>query len=128
MNTYGKKPVMLYDGDCGFCRRWVERWKKITKNKVDYEPYQEAGAHYPEVAAHACGKAVHLITSDGSVYSGAHAVFRALAFVARYSLFLWLYEHVPVCGYFTETIYQWVARHRSSISGISKCTHRRYIK
>ena len=34
------RPLLLYDGDCGFCRLWVSRWRGITGEHVDYEPFQ----------------------------------------------------------------------------------------
>ena len=27
-------PVLIFDGDCGFCRVWVEYWKRLTGNLV----------------------------------------------------------------------------------------------
>ena len=29
-----EKPLLVYDGDCSFCRLWVERWKATTGNQV----------------------------------------------------------------------------------------------
>ena len=31
------KPLMIWDGECHFCRRWIERWREITRDNVDYE-------------------------------------------------------------------------------------------
>jgi predicted DCC family thiol-disulfide oxidoreductase YuxK len=33
---------MLFDGDCGFCRRWIGKWKELTGDRVRYAPYQLA--------------------------------------------------------------------------------------
>ena len=41
---------MVYDGDCGFCRLWIKRWRFLTGEKVDYRPYQETAARYPEIS------------------------------------------------------------------------------
>jgi predicted DCC family thiol-disulfide oxidoreductase YuxK len=33
-------PLLIFDGDCGFCRIWVEYWKRLTGDLVAYGPYQ----------------------------------------------------------------------------------------
>ncbi|MCZ6572672.1 MAG: dual specificity protein phosphatase family protein, partial [Planctomycetota bacterium] len=43
-------PLLVFDGDCGFCRRWVERWKRETGDRVAYTPYQEVGDRFPGIA------------------------------------------------------------------------------
>src|SRR6266478_4429009 len=43
------KPLMIWDGECHFCRRWIERWREITANEVDYVTYQEAAERFPEI-------------------------------------------------------------------------------
>ena len=37
------KPILVYDGECGFCRRWIERWRVVTGDRVVYLPYQTPG-------------------------------------------------------------------------------------
>ena len=36
------RPVLIYDGDCGFCRRWVERWRGVTGDAVEYATSEDA--------------------------------------------------------------------------------------
>src|SRR5690348_8984243 len=36
------KPLMVYDGDCSFCLRWIQRWQRRTGDCIDYLPYQNA--------------------------------------------------------------------------------------
>ena len=76
-----EKPLMVYDGDCGFCRRWVARWKRTTAGRVEVEPYQTAQERFPEIPLAQFKRAVQLIDPDGSVSSGAEAVIRSLATV-----------------------------------------------
>ena len=42
------RPLLIYDGDCGFCNYWVRYWQKLTGDRVAYAPYQETAAQYPE--------------------------------------------------------------------------------
>jgi predicted DCC family thiol-disulfide oxidoreductase YuxK len=37
-----ERPFLIFDGDCSFCRVWVEYWKQMTDG-VLYVPYQEIG-------------------------------------------------------------------------------------
>ena len=32
------KPLLIFDGECGFCRRWVERGESLTGDRVGYAP------------------------------------------------------------------------------------------
>lgn len=107
--------VMLFDGDCAFCRRWVERWRPLTGDKVRYVPYQLELAAYPQLSEKQCEEAVQLVTDDGAVYSGARAVFKALALGGR-PAWLAVYERVPLAGAFFELCYRFVAGHRSFFS------------
>ena len=111
--------VMLYDGDCGFCRRRVDVWEKSTDGFVLYEPYQQALARFPQVRQEQCREAVQLIMPDGTVFSGACAVLQALALGGRYKRLLWCYRRVPFFGQIAEWCYRLVARHRHLLSKLS---------
>ena len=69
---------MVYDGDCGFCKLWIARWREITAGAVDYESLQEVAARFPEVPRAEFQHAVKFIETDGGVFSGAEAVYRSL--------------------------------------------------
>ncbi|PYK29997.1 MAG: hypothetical protein DME57_08395, partial [Verrucomicrobia bacterium] len=44
------KPLLIWDGECHFCRRWIERWREITGDQVDYETSQQVGDRFPEIS------------------------------------------------------------------------------
>ena len=44
------KPTLLYDGECGFCSLWIERWRATTGDRVDYVTWQEAAPRFPEIS------------------------------------------------------------------------------
>jgi predicted DCC family thiol-disulfide oxidoreductase YuxK len=112
ISTEIDRPLIIFDGRCAFCRRWVERAKSITGSHVDYEPYQEAAARFPQINPAAFGRAVHLIEPGGQVSRGAEAVFRALKIGGRYPLLTSFYEVVPGFAGVTEAMYRAVAGHR----------------
>ena len=29
------RPLMIFDGDCEFCRAWIARWRQYTGTAVD---------------------------------------------------------------------------------------------
>ena len=78
------KSLMIWDGDCHFCRRWIERWREITVGKIDYEPYQTAAEKFPEIPRTEFQNAVHFVESDGQVFRGAEAVYRSLGYSRCY--------------------------------------------
>ena len=90
------KPTMLWDGECGFCSHWIQRWEKATGDTVEYHPYQEALSDFPQVAEEDCKKAVQLVLTDGLVLAGAHAVLKSLAMGGRAKRLFPLYERSPI--------------------------------
>ena len=113
------RPLLLFDGDCGFCRRWILRWKVLTGDRVDYAPSQEAGSRFPEIAVEDFRRSVQLVLPDGRVFSGAEAVFASLSFAPRGGRFLSVYRRVPGFAALTEWIYRLIARHRGAASALT---------
>jgi predicted DCC family thiol-disulfide oxidoreductase YuxK len=67
--------LLLWDGDCGFCRRSVE-WAERRDDGQAFRaiPYQEAPSPpmTPELRL-ACTRAVHVLTPEGDVLRAARA-------------------------------------------------------
>ena len=110
---------MLWDRDCHFCRRWIERWHEITGDAVTYEPFQEAANRFPEISREEFDRAVQLIETDGEVFSGAEAVYRSLSYDRGRRWLTWSYEHIPSFASTSEFFYSLVSRHRTFAS---RCT------
>lgn len=117
------KPLMVYDGDCGFCKRWIKRWQRTTGTAVDYAPLQEASTDFPEIPRASFEREVKLITEEGRVFGGAQAVFRSLNLGDRPGVLarlgLWMYERFPGFAPVSEACYRFVAEHRMFFSAIS---------
>jgi predicted DCC family thiol-disulfide oxidoreductase YuxK len=113
-------PNLVFDGDCSFCRAWVEYWKQVTGNRVTYVPYQELGDRFPDIPRDEFAAAVQLIMPNGRAFSGAHAVFQLLALVPGKSSLLWLYKRVPGFSLLATSAYAFIARHRSVAYEITK--------
>src|SRR5512138_3034958 len=112
MNEEPARPYLIYDGDCGFCRIWIDYWQRLTGDRVLYLPYQTAADQFPQIPRTAFESAVHLIWPDGHFTSGAQAVFETLAITPRRAGWLWLYRHMPGFAPVSEWAYRFIARHR----------------
>ena len=105
-------PLLIFDGDCSFCRIWVDFWRQLTGDQLAYAPYQEVATQFPQIPLENFRRAVQLILPDGEVLSAAHAVFRSLAFVRKYAWMLWVYRRLLGFARISEWIYRVVAAHR----------------
>lgn len=110
------KPLLIFDGNCHFCRRWIERWRELTAGAVECAPSQEVAERFPAIPRKAFDDAVQFIETDGTVFSAAEAVFRSLGQKRSRRWMPWCYEHVPGFAAITEAAYRLVARHRQTAS------------
>jgi lipase maturation factor 1 len=111
------QPLVLFDGDCPFCRRWAERWSSDYAGRLEVLPFQSACRRFPEIPPAAYSEALQLVEPDGRVYAGAYAALRARARGrAKRGLFLPVYESVPGASALLEFGYRIVARHRRVFS------------
>ena len=108
--------LILWDGDCGFCRRSVA-WllRRDRRRKFRATPYQAAPSPpmTPQLFA-ACEKSVHVIASDGRIFKGARAVFFILEHIGwkRAARLLSSPLLLPLC----EIGYRIVANNRTFFS------------
>src|SRR5216117_1470812 len=114
------KPLMIWDGECHFCKRWIERWREITGGKVDYATYQDAAHRFPEIPVEQFKRAVALIEPTGEAFFAAEAVHRSLGYRSSRKWLAWSYDHVPGFAAISETAYKFIARHRSIGSTVTR--------
>ena len=88
------KPVLIWDGDCHFCRMWIERWRATT-----------AGVFVDE---------------NGEVFTAAKAVYRSLAGRSSRKWMIWSYANIPGFAAISEFVYKIVARHRPFSSAVTR--------
>jgi predicted DCC family thiol-disulfide oxidoreductase YuxK len=116
------KPLLVFDGDCGFCRLWIRRCQQVTGPAVDYLPAQDPriAEQFPEIPRPQFAEAVQLIDPDGEVFSGAEAVFRTLAHNPSWQWPLHSYESFPLVARGSEWAYRLVANHRPVFSTLTR--------
>ncbi len=90
-----RKHLVLWDGECGFCRQSVEWLQKHDRfGSLQFQPFQEAPIS-SELRA-ACEDSIHVITTDGDLLHGGRAAmflgratrWNRLARVGEWPMFL----------------------------------------
>ena len=113
-NLVRPQPLLIYDGDCGFCIYWARYWQRLTGDRVTYAPYQEVTAQYPDIPLAEFQRAVQYAAPDGKIASGAEAAFLTLSHASGKRFWLTLYRHVPGFAAIAELMYSFVASQRSA--------------
>ena len=116
MQSQSRKPLLIYDNACDFCRYWIAQWQHVTGDRIDYAPSQEVATQFPEIPLSAFENSVQLILQNGTVLSGAEAVLRAL----NNGSFLWCYYRLPGFASLAEAIYNFIAQHRPFFSAVTR--------
>ena len=112
------KPILIYDGNCGFCLYWIDIWGKKTKDRVEYAPYQSVSNQFPQLSLDQFKRSVQLVKPDGEITEGAKAVFEILAYNPSLTWLLKTYQNFPLFAKVAEGIYYFVAKNRSTLSSV----------
>lgn len=110
------KPLLIWDGDCGFCRRWAQRLERWTQGRIALAPSQTVGQRYPSIPQDLFAQTVVLVESDSQYYTGAEACLRSLKGVGWAEGLYSLYRKSALCARLMESGYRFVARNRSLFS------------
>jgi len=113
------RPVLLFDGDCGFCTtsaRFLHHWV-VRDGATRVAPWQFLDLEALGLTADQCRAAVQWVGEDGQVASGhvaiaaalrtGHPVWRPVGALLVAPGFSWL----------AARLYSWVAAHRDALPG-----------
>src|SRR5438552_215883 len=114
------KPLLIWDGECDFCRLWIERWRESTGGNVDYAIYQEAAGRFAEISIEQFKRSMVFIEPDGKVFFAAEAIYRSLGHRASRKWLAWSYDHLPGFAAISETGYNFIARHRNLAAAVTR--------
>ncbi|MGH7753201.1 MAG: thiol-disulfide oxidoreductase DCC family protein [Gemmatimonadales bacterium] len=111
------RPVLIYDGECAFCRRWVERIRRWDRrHAIDAVPFQDAArvARFgiPKADLHA---AMHLVLPDGRAFAGGAAAPEILKLLPGKRWLAWGFG-VPGVLWVATRLYRWIAKRRHRLS------------
>ncbi len=108
------KPIMAWDEDCGFCRYWVIKWKRITGDHITYEPFQKVYKNFPDIELKYFKQAIRFIDVDGSIHTGPEAVFHALnRYGEKWKWVMPLYRGFWPFRFLSDYFYAFVSRNRT---------------
>jgi predicted DCC family thiol-disulfide oxidoreductase YuxK len=113
------RPVVVYDGDCPFCRKQIESIRRRDVDDVfEYLPRQTEGieSRFPRLAEGDFDAGMRLIHGDDSLSVGADAVYQIARRVRGWKRLAWLYR-VPLLHGLLRAAYGWVARNRQRLPG-----------
>jgi len=109
----GEKPLMAWDGNCGFCHYWVIKWKIMTADKVVYKPFQEVHANFPDIGLKYFRQAIRFIDTDGRIFTGPGAVFQALhKYGSKWRWVMPLYQSFWPFRFLSDQFYAFVSANR----------------
>ncbi len=112
-----RRPILLYDGDCGFCTqsaRLVERWIPTT---AAVEPWQFADLAAIGTTATQAQDEVLWFAGDGRSYGGAQAIARLLQDAGGAWAILGALIRVPPIRWIAHVVYRVVAANRYRLPG-----------
>lgn len=118
-----ERPLVIFDGDCGFCRRMVRQMQRITGDRADYAAAQDVGKDFPSILPEEFAREVKLVETDGQVYGAAEAVFRLVFDAGKgpwWGVPLWVYRKAPGARWVSEAGYRFVATHRMLFSVLTR--------
>ena len=108
-----KRPILIYDGRCGFCKIWVDYWRRLTGDHVEFAASQDVAEQYPEISKEQFSKSVWLVYPDGRRVSGAEAAYELMARAPGKEWLLWMYRNLPGFAPVSELFYRFIAAHRN---------------
>lgn len=126
------KAIMVWDGDCSFCKYWITVWRRKTGKGLRYAPYQAVAGRFSDIPEEQFARAVRLIEPDGHVFDGPDAAYRSLLYLKKPVLaFHGLYHRSPVFQKLSDYGYDLISRHRPLMFFVTKllwgrdATHRK---
>ncbi|MFN2315569.1 MAG: thiol-disulfide oxidoreductase DCC family protein [Gemmatimonadales bacterium] len=111
------RPVLLWDGSCGFCQRWVERVERWDRASRIETMKAWDRSKYPEllrISDDDLNHAMHLALPDGRVFAGGRAVPQILKLLPGGRWVAWVFL-IPGVGWITDRVYAWVAARRHKL-------------
>lgn len=110
----GERPVVVYDGDCPFCRGQIERLRRLDRaTRFECVPRQQPGleARFPALADGDFRTGMRIVLPGGRIRVGADAVYEIARRLPGWRCVAWVYR-VPGLRAIFRGVYAWIARNR----------------
>lgn len=114
------RPTLVFDGECGICRTWVDYWRQLTGNQIVYRTYQEAAGDFPHIPLAEFRRAMQLVERNERAFAGAAAAFWLLRYAPGRGFWWWLYRYVPGFAALSEAAYTYLSRRRGQLAVLTR--------
>lgn len=113
--------MMVWDGECGFCKYWITNWKSKTDAQIDYRTLQEVAKQFKDIPLKEFKKASRLIEPDGAVYSGPDSAYRSFLYFKNTNppWHRW-YSQYKLFSFPSDHTYNFIAKNRSFMFSLTK--------
>lgn len=111
------RPLMIFDGDCGFCTASVRVIRRWIRPDCDIEPWQFTPIADFNLTPEECSSAVQYVDADRRVYSGSRAVMRMLRDAPVPWPVVGAIGDAPGVAWVADRAYRWIATHREMLPG-----------
>jgi predicted DCC family thiol-disulfide oxidoreductase YuxK len=115
-----EKPLLVWDGACGFCTYWVTRWEQISEGKILFRPYQEVAGQFLDIPQKEFKKASRLITTEGTVHSGPDSAYMSYYIANKNSPWHRWYVHHKWFQGLSDFGYHFITKNRSHMFKVTK--------
>lgn len=116
MRTTPEQPILIYDGDCGFCTRSVRLAERLPV-RISIAPWQEVDLAAFRTTQSRAEHEVLFVDPDGRLSGGSRAVAELLKHCAMPWRLLGYAMSAPVARTLADWLYRWVAANRHRLPG-----------
>ncbi len=119
MNEQIQKDVVLYDGQCNFCRSQINILRRLDgRNRLEFVSLHDpdVATSYPNLTYEQLMEQIWIVTPAGAQYGGAYAV----KYLSVRLPILWPMAplmHIPLSMPLWSFLYRQVAKNRYKIAG-----------
>ncbi len=110
--------VVVYDGECGFCRRSVDEIRRRDREaRMVYLPRRTPGIEekIPGLTHGDFNSGIRVVDPDGTIHVGADGIRRIASQLPVWRRFTWVYD-IPLIRGLARRIYAWIAANRMRLS------------
>jgi predicted DCC family thiol-disulfide oxidoreductase YuxK len=105
-------PVFVFDGDCGFCRKWAAWVERRLDGSVTFVPFQSIDLGALGLRAEQVQTASYFVDEGRRTYRGNRSFSRALGRSRGLWRMLGLVAELPVVRTLLAPVYRSIARNR----------------
>lgn len=114
-SKFMSKPILIYDGDCEFCRRSIAWYQAHDGGHINYLPRQspERTQRFPQLNDPKHQGSIQLVMPNGDIRSGEFGIATALTLLSGWQWrSLGYFIKAPGILFFAHIIYKWIAKNR----------------